>query len=232
MKERPGQTPTASVCSTDGGRDVRFEETLSTSDDEGASRLITVTYVLLAVLTLGSVATFVVVVGATASVFARTMGGFGPAVSVVTTLLAEHPLIVAGGLLVALSTGAYLLVSVPALAGRLRQSIDQQVHVRVTDTSVSVRREGNHVRQPGQASAVDIPLGAITAIDYLDPDESSTRLELGDVLAQKFIAGRSRNWIRIERDGDPAVYVGSDRHVELAETIARLSPGVENAEPY
>jgi hypothetical protein len=79
---------------------------------------------------------------------------------------------------------------------------------------------------------VEIPFDAITGVEYLDPEESSARVELTDWRAQRFFAGRSRNWIRLERGNDPTVYIGSDRPSELAETIARRVPGVENAEPF
>lgn len=85
---------------------------------------------------------------------------------------------------------------------------------------------------PFDPSGVDVPLDEITTVEYLDPEESSHRLELRDWRAPKYFGGRGRSWIRIEREGKPAVYVGSDRPIELADTIVRNAPNVERAEPF
>jgi hypothetical protein len=210
--------------STDGGR-VLFEESLSMKDEAGAASLIRGTRVLvlfMIVMTLVSA----VLVGGT---FVSTVGGVDVVLTVASSVRSERPSLFAGLLAFGLLVVGYGVFSTVGLLSQMRGAFDEEVRVRVTEGGISVRRDGNRY---WQSSGEEIPFDAVTAVEYLDPDESSTRLELGDWRAPKFFAGRSRNWVRLERAGDPAVYVGSDRPVELAETVARQAPGVANPEPF
>jgi hypothetical protein len=210
--------------STDGGR-VLFEESLSLDDEAGAASLIRGTRVLVLfviVMTLVSAA-FV------ALTFVSTVGGVDVVLAIVNGIRAERPSLFVGLLVVGLLVVGYGVFSTAGFLLQMRRAFDEEVHVRVTGAGISVRRDGSRY---WQSSGEEIPFDAVTAVEYLDPDESSTRLELGDWRAPKFFAGRSRDWVRIERAADPAVYVGSDRPVELAETVARQAPGVANPEPF
>lgn len=229
MSEDRNQAEPTRGDATDGGSGVHFEETLSMSDRKGVRSLVTGTRVLVLLLGLGFVAVVGLIVGGRALMLVSAAGGIDTMLSVVTGVLSERPLLLGVVLLVGLVTVAGSLVTAVAMGRRLGQVFEQTVHVRVTETGVVVRREESHANQ---SRGVDVPFDAITAVEYLDPDESSTRLELGDLRAPKFFAGRSRSWIRIEREGDPAVYVGSDRPEELAVTVAQRSPHVEHATVY
>lgn len=69
------------------------------------------------------------------------------------------------------------------------------------------------------------------AVEYNDP-AGDLRVTLGDIRAKQFIGGRAADWVRIERDGASAVYVGSDRPRELAGIVADLAPNVDGPQPY
>jgi len=194
-------------------------------DEAGARRLIGWTRVfVLFMLVVTLVATLLV-----ARTFVSAVGGVDAVLAVVNGIRAERPSLFVGLVVVGLLTAGYGVVSTVGFLHRMRGAFDRTVHVRVTENGLSVRREGSgYWQSPG----VDVPFDAVTAVEYRDPDESSTRMELGDWRARRFFAGRSRNWIRIERADASAVYVGSDRPVELAETISRRVPGVTNPEPF
>lgn len=214
-----------SVNSTRKGENIRFEETLSIDDEEGAKGLIKYTRIfggILIVITL--VSGFFVVRDMTGMV-----GGVDVALSIVNGIRAERPLVFAGLVLLALLIVAYLVFLIGGFIFQLRHAFDEEVHTIVTDTSVRVNRKGGSF---GQSSGVQIPVDAVTAVEYLDPDNSSTRLDFDDVRSKQFFAGRSTDWVRIERVDDPAVYIGSDRSKKLAETIVRSAPAVENAQPF
>ena len=150
-------------------------------------------------------------------------------VSIMTSLWSERPIEFVGIVLIILFSVFYMIALLGGFLLSMRGAFDKQVHTRVTDSGVSVRREGSWL---GQSSRADIAFDAITGVEYLDPEESSTRLEMDDLRSKQFLAGRSKNWIRVERGDAPTVYIGSDRPLELAEAIARRSPGVESAEPF
>lgn len=216
-----GRPETAPDCLTDGGQNIRFEETRSMKDESGAKskiKFVRIFVLFLVVFTLAS--TVLVVVNAT-SMF----GGVDAVLSILDTIWAEQPIFLLVGLLI-VSYGLFTIVGFLRAMGR---AFDKRIHVRVTETGVTVQREGSG---HWQSSGVEIPFDAITTVEYLDPDASSTRIELSDVRAQQFFAGRSQNWIRLERANDSAVYIGSDRPVELAETIAQRAPSVGTVEPF
>lgn len=214
---------------TDGGRDVLFEESLSMRDQEGASNLITVTRVLGLFLIVSTLGSLVLVVGVGALMFVDMAGGIDVALAVVDALLTERPLPIVGFLLFGVATIVLGLLLIVGFVRQMGRVFDRQIHVQVTDGGVTVQRTGSpYWRSP----EIEIPFDAITSVEYVDPDESSLRLELSDWRAKRFFAGRSRSWIRLERGDDSAVYIGSDRPIELAETIAQRAPGVEHAEPF
>ena len=194
-------------------------------DEAGAASLIRGTRVLVLfviVMTLVS-ALFV------ALTFVSTVGGVDVVLAVVSGIRTERPSLFVGLIVVGLLVVGYGVFTIVGFLFQMRRVFDEEVRVRVTETGISVRRDGSRY---WQSSGVDVPFDAVTAVEYLDPDESSTRLELGDWRSPKFFAGRSRNWVRLERTGGSAVYVGSDRPVELAETVARQVPGVVTPEPF
>jgi small basic protein len=220
---------------TAGGQNVRFEETLDLRDETGAKPYIVHLLVLLLPFVSFALGAWFIM-----NKFIAQVGGVDVAVSIVTDIWSEWPwsewpgIVLGIALIISVSFVVYgfgvaLLAAMRALLAAMRAAFDKQVHTRVTDSGVSVRREGSWFA--GQSSGVDIPFDAITAVEYLDPEESSTRLETNDLWSKQFFAGRSKNWIRIEQGDDPTVYIGSDRPSELAETIVRRTPGVETAEP-
>jgi len=222
--------PDSPAGTTDGGQTVRFEETPSIGDEAGAKRLIGFAHVAVLFLIVFTLASIVLVVVNAASVFTSAAGGIDVVPTILEAVRSERLLAFVGlsllFLVIPLFTGALLIVGFLPAMGR---AFDERIHVRVTEGGVTVRRDGS---RRWQSSGVDIPFDAITAVENLDPEESSARVELTDWRAQRFFAGRSRDWIRIERDDGPAVYIGSDRPSELARTIPRGVPGVENAEPF
>lgn len=209
----------------ESGPDIRFEETLFLNDEAGANGLIRITrifVVILIVVTL--VAGFFVVRS-----MATAIGGVDVALQIVNSIRSDRPLVFAGlGLFVVLAV-SYGVFSIVGFVFQMQRAFEKEVHTRVTDTGVSVQRRGSG---SWQSSGVDIPFNAITAVEYLHPDESSTRIEFGDARSKQFFAGRSKDWVRIERGNDPTVYIGSDRPMELAEVIAQSAPNVTNAKPF
>jgi len=222
--------PDPPAGTTDGGQAVHFEETLSIGDEAGAKRLIRFTRVAVLFLIVFTLASFALVVVNAASMFTPATDGIEVILAVLEAVRSGRPLAFLGlpilFVVLPLLVGSLLIVGFLRAMGR---AFDERIHVRVTDGGAAVQRDGS---RRWQSSGVEIPFDAITAVEYLDPEESSTRIELTDWRAQRFFAGRSRNWIRLERGDGPAVYIGSDRPVELAETIARRAPGVEKAEPF
>ena len=194
-------------------------------DEAGAGRLIGLTRVFV----LFAIVVTLVGVGLVGSSFVAMVGGVDVVLSLADDVRFQRPLLFGGVVLVALFVVGYSVFSILGFVRGMRRAFDEAVHVRVTDAGVTVRREGSGY---WQSSGVEIPLDDIAAVEYADPDESSLRVEFGDWRSPKFFAGRSRDWVRIERAGGPAVYVGSDRPVELAETIARSAPGVGDARSF
>jgi len=208
---------------------VRYEETLAMRDEEGAGGILSRIRILVAFLVVASLAAAVLVSIEILQRVAGLFGGMAALRALVARLGADRPL-----LLAAFAVGGLLLLVVCVAAVRLlvtnlRRALDAVVHVRVTEDGVRVTREGS---QYWQSSGVEVPFDAITAVEYVDPEASSFRAELGDARAPKFFAGRSRDWVRLERAQGPAVYVGSDRPRELAEAIAQEVPGGLSATPY
>lgn len=233
MTERSGE-PTGA---TDGGQRVHFEEELHIKDEEGASHMISFSKGLLVFMIISSVTSIVLVVGIMMSTFASAFGGVDGILSAVASIYAQQPHVIVGAGLAVLLVVLYFLAGVFGIRRGMRQAFDEQVTIQVTDSGLSVRQEGGHsqgrgVITPYDPTGVDVPFDAITAVEYADPSESTRRTELGDWRAPKFFAGRSQDWIRIERADGPAVYVGSDQKRELADTIVRHSPNVETAEPF
>jgi len=215
--------------STDGGRNVRFEESLELDDRAGARRLIAVVRALVPLMIVGTLGSMAIVAVGAGGMFVSAVGGVDIALSIVEGIRSERPRVFVGILLVVLLTVGFTLFLIVGFVLQMRRAFDERVHVRVTDAGMGVQRDGSSY---WRSSGVDVPFDAITAVEYVDPDETSLRVELGDWRAPKFFAGRSRSWVRIERNDGPAVYVGSDRPLELAETIARGAPGVGQAEPF
>ncbi|MEF8877254.1 MAG: hypothetical protein V5A60_11085 [Haloarculaceae archaeon] len=210
---------------TNGGRDALFEESLSMKDEAGAGRLTGLTRVIVLfviVVTLVGV----VLVGRS---FVSMVGGVDVVLSLASDVRFQRPTLFGGIVLVGLFVVGYGVFSIVGFVRGMGRAFDEEVHARVTDAGITVRREGSGY---WESSGVEIPFDDITAVEYADPDESSLRVEFGDWRSPKFFAGRSRDWVRIERADGPAVYVGSDRPVELAETIARSAPDVGSAEPF
>jgi hypothetical protein len=210
---------------TNGGRDALFEESLSMKDEAGAGRLTGLTRVIVLfviVVTLVGV----VLVGRS---FVSMVGGVDVVLSLASDVRFQRPTLFGGIVLVGLFVVGYGVFSIVGFVRGMGRAFDEEVHARVTDAGITVRREGSGY---WESSGVEIPFDDIAAVEYADPDESSLRVEFGDWRSPKFFAGRSRDWVRIERADGPAVYVGSDRPVELAETIARSAPDVGSAEPF
>jgi hypothetical protein len=196
---------------------VSYEETLAIRDDEGAGSLVGWVRVLFVLLVVGSLAPVVLVALVATGEVTTPVGRLG-------SLLADQLVVVAGLVFLLLGVGfVWLFVE------NVGRALDKTVRVQVDDRGVSVERTGS---QYWQSSGVDVPFDAITAVEYVDPEESSFRVELGDLRAPKFFAGRSRDWVRLERTRGPAVYIGSDRPNELAEAIARRVPGDVTARPF
>lgn len=213
---------------TDGGR-ILFEETLSMTDEAGARKLVGWTRVAVVVVVLVSLVAVVLVGGRILDTFLSTVGGTDAALALGEEIVSEQPLVAGVVAVIGLAVVAFGGLSVVGFLRQLNRAVDTQIHTRVTDDGVAVRRSGS---QYWRSSGVAIPFDAITAVEYLDPEASSTRVEVGDWRSKQFFGGRSRNWVRLERAGEPTVYVGSDRPLELAETVARNAPEVETADPY
>jgi len=194
-------------------------------DEAGAGRLTGLTRVIVLfviVVTLVGV----VLVGRS---FVSMVGGVDVVLSLASDVRFQRPTLFGGIVLVGLFVVGYGVFSIVGFVRGMGRAFDEEVHARVTDAGITVRREGSGY---WESSGVEIPFDDIAAVEYADPDESSLRVEFGDWRSPKFFAGRSRDWVRIERADGPAVYVGSDRPVELAETIARSAPDVGSAEPF
>ena len=194
-------------------------------DEAGAGRLTGLTRVFvlfMIVVTLVGV----VLVGRS---FVSMVGGVDVVLSLASDVRFQRPTLFGGIVLVGLFVVGYGVFSIVGFVRGMGRAFDEEVHARVTDAGITVRREGSGY---WESSGVEIPFDDIAAVEYADPDESSLRVEFGDWRSPKFFAGRSRDWVRIERADGPAVYVGSDRPVELAETIARSAPDVGSAEPF
>lgn len=208
----------------DGG--VHFDETVALSDTgySGLSALTTgialVSMVVMVVVVPLSILAFF---GFVAVVSGNSIGALVTTVASGVSLPVLLFLVVFGLLLVGTPLVAVLVV---VRRGSLGQT--DEVHTRVTDDGVEIDREGGYF---GQSSGVTVPFGAITAVEYSDPD-GDLKVNLGDVRAEKFIGGRAGDWVRIGRSDGPAVYVGSDRPRALAEVVADLSPNVDGAEPF
>lgn len=218
---------------TYGGREILFEESLSIKDEAGASSYIKWAGYLLVVMIIFSLVGSVLFVVLTVVGFVFLAGGIDVALAFLEGVLAERPLPAVLATVFVLGTAGFFLFVILGFVWGWQTGFDQQVHVRVTDAVITVERTGGGLwRRHWQASGVEIPFDVITAVEYLDSEKSSSRIELGDVGSKKFFAGRSKKWIRIDRADDLAVYIGSDRPLYLAETIAERAPGVDNAQPY
>ena len=211
-----------------GGQNIRFEETLNMRDEAGAKPYIKYVYLVVVFLIVNAVVGGTLVAWSAMDWFAP-IGVVDLTVSIMTSLWSERPFEFVGIVLIILFAVFYMVALLGGFLLSMRGTFDKQVHTRVTDSGVSVRREGSWL---GQSSRADIAFDAITGVEYLDPEESSTRLEMDDLRSKQFFAGRSKNWIRVKRGDAPTVYIGSDRPLELAEAIARRSSGVESAEPF
>jgi hypothetical protein len=211
-----------------GGQNIRFEETLNMRDEAGAKPYTKYVYLAVVFLIVNAVVGGTLIPWSAMDWFAP-IGVVDLTVSIMTSLWSERPIEFVGIVLIILFSVFYMVALLGGFLLSMRGTFDKQVHTRVTDSGVSVRREGSWL---GQSSRADIAFDAITGVEYLDPEESSTRLEMDDLRSKQFFAGRSKNWIRVERGDAPTVYIGSDRPLELAEAIVRRSPGVESAEPF
>lgn len=214
---------------TDGGHEVLFEETMSLRDEAGASSLISKTHLLFAGLVVISVAAVGYLVVTTVSSAASAVGGMDELGGIIREIYAASPFVAVGVFVLVLVIVGWFVLSIVGMGRRLKTSFDERIHTRVTDSGLTVERDGS---RRGQSDRVEVPFDAIATVEHLDTDASSMRVEPGDVSAEKFFAGRSQSWVHIGRDADRAVYVGSDRPRELAETVARNAPHVGRAEPY
>lgn len=212
-----------------GDSTVRYEEHLDMRDEAGAGSLVGWVRIAVAFLIISTFVSLVLVVVVATQGLATSVGGFGPLQDFLGDIAGEQTgavlvLVVAGLLFLIMGVGfVWLFVK------NVGRAVSKEVHIQVTDDGVSVSRSGS---QYWQSSGVDIPFDSITTVEYVDPDESSFRMELRDFRAPKFFAGRSRNWIRLERTTGPAVYIGSDRPRELANTIAQRVPGDVTPTPF
>lgn len=216
MTDGSGGSPTRSST-------VHYEETLDMRDETGAGSLIGWVRILIAFLIVSSLGAVALVV------FVGSQGGeFAPVDGFVDGLVTGQSGVVAfvvAGIVFLLVGVAFVWLFVKNVG----RAVGKEVHTQVTDDGVSVSRTGS---QYWQSSGVDIPFDVITSIEYVDPEASSFRMELRDFRAPKFFAGRSRNWIRLERAHGPAVYIGSDRPQELAAAIAQRVTGNVRVEPF
>lgn len=194
-------------------------------DEAGAGRLVGLTRVFVLFMIVVTLVGVVLVGGS----FVSMVGGVDAVLSIASDIRFRRPLLFGGIVLVGLFVVGYGVFSILGFVLGMRRAFDKEVHVRVSDAGVTVRREGSGY---WESSGVEIPIDDIAVVEYADPDESSLRVEFGDWRSPKFFAGRSQDWVRVERAGGPAVYIGSDRPVELAETIARSAPGVGDAQPF
>ena len=209
-----------------GGEVVRYEETLSMDDPAGAGGLRSTTYLLVGGMVAVTLVGLVVFGLPLVSQFVSKIGGVDGLTRIASRTVADRPLVAVAALGILLLPAAWLLVSVVGMVRGLQRAFDTRIEIRVTDREVAISRDGS---RRGQSAGVRIPMETITAVEYNDPELSSTRLEIGDLRAPTFLAGRSTTWIRLERQNEPAVYVGSDRPRELAETIATSAPAVASA---
>jgi hypothetical protein len=208
---------------------VPYEETIAIKDEEGAGSLVSWVRIVIVFMVIVSLVSIALVAIVATRGMAVELGGMSVLQQFVGELLANQTIVVGAFLL---ATVLFLLIGgafVWLLVKNVGRATDKEVHIQVSDDEVSVERKGS---QYWQSSGVDVPFDTITTVEYLDSQESSMRLELGDFRAPKFFGGRSRDWIRLERAQGPAIYVGSDRPRELAEAIARHVPGNVSAKPF
>jgi len=218
--------------SSDRGRsvsareDVHYEESISISDSDYAglaSLARTIALVSIVAVILFVPIALALFFGGVAMISGNSM------VDLVTTVASGLPLpvLVFLAIFVLLVVGSLLLGVVMVLRGGSTISRNE-VHTRVTDGGIQIDREGGMF---GQSSGVMIPLESVTAVEYNDP-EGDLKMNLGDVRAKTFIAGRGADWVRIDRSDGPAVYVGSDRPRMLAEVVGDLAPNVDGPRPF
>lgn len=125
------------------------------------------------------------------------------------------------------------------IAGLLYGTLGLGYRVRVTDEGVEVGPVGDLF---WEGQSVDVPFEAVDRVQYNDPDgpylygqsdEEAAGAEFFKILPNTtYDKGMNtyHDGVRIERVDGPPVYLGSDRHVELAETIAERSPNAGSAE--
>lgn len=140
------------------------------------------------------------------------------------------------GSLAMLGAGATVLF---LFVGVLYGTLSLGYRVRVTDGGVQIRPVGDLF---WEGQSLDVPFEAVSRVQYNDPEGPYLYGKSGEEAAGaeffKIVPNTSysksmntyHDGVRIERVDGPPVYVGSDRHVELAETIAERSPDVESAE--
>jgi hypothetical protein len=189
--------------SPDETRALHHEEVLRLGDDGGAGGLVGWVRVAVALLAVGSLVAAALVVTAAVRGVAAEVGGTGPLREFAVRLVADRPAVAVG---VALAGLLFLIAGaalVRSFAANVGRALETEVRVRVSDD-----------------------------VEYVDPEESSFRVELGDMRGPKFFAGRSRRWVRLERAGGPAVYIGSDRPRDLAAAVAEQVPGDVTARPF
>jgi hypothetical protein len=205
---------------------VHFEETIALSDSRFAE-LADLAGVVFLVTTAAMV--LLVPLGFVGFIWVVSVASRRPFVDVADAIVSGLPpgTSLLGAVFAATYVGG-LLFAVWQVLRRGSVAYRDEIHTRVTDDRIAIDRTGGYI---GQASGVTIPLEAIVTVEYNRPG-GDLRVVSADVRAEQFIGGRASDWVRIERRGGPAVYVGSDRHRALAGTLADLAPRVDAAEPF
>lgn len=205
---------------------VHFEETVALSDSDYAGLSSLAAAVLL--VSLAATVLFIPLALAGFLLMVAVVSGNSVA-DVATTVGANLPLgAVLGFVLFGLLLGGTVLIAVVTVVRRGSLAYRDEIHTRVTDSGVEVDRDGGYL---GQSSGVAIPFEAVTTVEYSDP-EGDLKMNIEDIRAEKFIGGRSGDWVRIGRGDSPAVYVGSDRPRMLADVVADRAPSVDSARPF
>ena len=144
-----------------GGQNIRFEETLNMRDETGAKPYIKYVYLLVVFLIVNAVVSGTLIAWSAMDWFAP-IGVVDLTVSIMTSLWSERPFEFVVLVLIILFSVFYMVALLGGFLLSMRGAFDKQVHTRVTDSGVTVRREGSWL---GQSSRADIAFGAITGVE-------------------------------------------------------------------